>query len=124
MRWAVSFLLFFFGAAFVGLEVFTSLALLEKGRSAGEVVLSLNRFIVLSAACLAAAVWLSPVNRWRSLGRSLLAGAGLGLIGAAPVYAAVPDPYALTWKVGLANLLAIVAAGALLDRRSRSRSPA
>jgi hypothetical protein len=117
MRWVVSFLLFFAGAFALGLEVFAALALMEHGRSLAEQALSLHRFIALASALLAAATLLSPVNRWRSLGRALLCGAAIGLIGAGPVYALLPDPYVLTWRLGLVNLIAVVAAGVWLDRR-------
>ena len=116
MRWAASFLLYFFGGTLVGLEVFTALALMEQGRSLADQALALSRFAALAAAILAAATALSPVNRWRSLGRALLAGAAFGIVAAAPVYATVPDPYALTWRLGLANLILVVALGTWLDR--------
>ena len=117
MRWVISFLLFFTGAIVVGLEVFVALALMEGGRSLAEQVVGLSRFAGLAVACLALATWLSPVNHWRALGRALMAGAALGIFGAVPVYLMVPDPYGLTWKLGLINLVLIVAIGAVLDRR-------
>ena len=118
MRWATSFMLFFFGGALVSLEVFCALALEQADRSLIQQALALSRFIGLAAGCLALATWLSPINRWRSLGRALLSGAAAGIVGAAPVYFLLPDPYVLTWKLGLLNLILIVALGAALDRRA------
>lgn len=116
-RWILGFLLYFAGALLVGLEVFTALALMHMERSLVEQASALARFVGLAAAALLLATLASPVNRWRSLGRALLVGAAFGLVGALPVYIVLPDPYQLTWKLGLANLLLIVAAGAWLDRR-------
>ena len=118
LRLVGSMLLFFFGGAAVSLEVFTALALLEGGRTLTEQALALERFVALAIACLAIATWITPLNRLRWLGRSILIGGGFGAFQAATVYATVPERWDLTWRIGVPNALVVLGIGYWLHRRA------
>ena len=123
-RLTASLILFFLGGAAVAMEVFIGLALMEGGRSLLQQAIGLHRFIALAAAFLALAVWLTPLNRLRWLGRAILIGAGFGIFQAATVYLAVPERWDLTWRIGVPNALLVLALGALLNRLATRRQAA
>ena len=120
--WLVtSMLLFFAGGFFVALEVFTALALLHGGRDLLRQAFDLHRFVALAAASLTLAFWITPLNRFRWLGRSILIGAGLGAFQALTVYASVPERWDLTWQIGIINALLVLAIGAGFIRIANRR---
>jgi hypothetical protein len=123
-RLVASLILFFVGGFLVALEVFTGLALLHGGRSLVQQVLGLHRFVALSAAALAIAAWLTPLDRLRWLGRTILIGGALGAFQALTVYLTVPERWDLTWQIGIPNALLVLALGAWLSRLANRRRAA
>ena len=124
LRLPASIILFFFGGFWVALEVFIALALMHGGRGLVEQALDLHRFVALAVATLALATWLTPLNRLRWLGRTILIGAGLGAFQAFTVYVTVPERWDLTWQVGIPNALLVLALGAWLNRLAAQREAA
>jgi hypothetical protein len=123
IRWAASFLLFFFGGIFVSLEVFAALAFMAMGRSLTVQAWSLHRFVGLAIAALAVATCISPINRLSSLGRAILIGASIGAAVTLPVYISVPERWQLTWRLGLINLALVAALGLWLYVRGGGGMP-
>lgn len=124
LRLVASLMLFFLGGFFVALEVFIGLSLLRGDRTLLQQALDLHRFVALAAASLALAAWLSPLNRLRWLGRSILIGAAFGAFQAATVYVTVPERWELTWQIGIPNALLVLAIGYWLNRLANRREAA
>ena len=124
LRLVGSIILFFFGGFFVALEVFIALALMHGGRSLLEQALDLHRFVALAAAALALATWITPLNRFRWLGRAILIGAAFGAFQSITVYLTVPERWDLTWRIGIPNALLLLALGAWLNRLASRREAA
>ena len=127
MRRTASYFLFIVGGYFVSVQVFIGLGLLDIVPGTGDDVARLAKIMGVALPFLLLGTWLSPGERWRELGRTLLIGIGVALFGFVTVLfpPGLPDgpglaPYAaeLTWASGLPNLLLVGAAGSLLLYRN------
>lgn len=136
MRRTASYFLFILGGFFVAVQVFVGLGLLDRVPGIGDDAARLAWFMAVALPFLLLGAWLSPGERWRELGRTLLVGIAVALFGFASVLfppgpGGSPElaPYAaqLTWASGIPNLLLVGAAGSLLLYRNgagRRRSAA
>lgn len=123
MRRTASYLLFILGGHFVSLQVFIGLGLLDAVPGIGDDVERLARFLGVALPFLLLGTWLSPGERWRELGRTLLIGTAVALFALVTVIfpPGLPGgpglaPYAadLSWAAGIPNLLLVGGAGGLL----------
>jgi len=127
MRRTASYFLFIVGGFYVSVQVFAGLGFLDAVPGIGDDAARLAKIAGVALPFLLLATWLSPGERWRELGRTLLIGIAVALFGLVPVLfpqrpSGEPQlaPYAaeLTWASGLPNLLLVGAAGSLLLYRN------
>lgn len=130
MRRTSSYFLFIVGGYYVTLEVHAGLAYLDVEPGIGAEVEFLARIMARALPFLLLGTWLSPGERWRELGRTVLIGVAVALFAFASVVfrpgpSGVPElaPYAaqLTWAAGIPNLLLVGTAGSLLYWKGAAR---
>jgi hypothetical protein len=127
MRRVASYFLFIVGGYFLSMQVFIGLGLLDIYPGVGDDLARLAWFMAVALPFLLLGTWLSPGERWRELGRTLLIGTGVALFAFTTVIfpPGLPGgpglaPYAadLTWAAGIPNLLLVGGAGGLLLYRN------